>query len=99
MLPPNLAITYTIPDVRASKWRDYWVLTIAMVVAWLAVISVLVVLAADQFGCLAGIESDVVGPPSPPPRILYHPPTFLYCPFFLLFLIFFFLLFLVLQIP
>eukprot|EP00808_Paulinella_micropora_P028925 g49353.t1 len=61
MLPCFFFFTYTIPDVRASHWRPYWVVSIFMVVAWLAGFSYLVVFCADRLGCLTGITSDVIG--------------------------------------
>eukprot|EP00457_Paulinella_chromatophora_P002786 gb/GEZN01002791.1/.p1 GENE.gb/GEZN01002791.1/~~gb/GEZN01002791.1/.p1 ORF type:complete len:598 (-),score=111.83 gb/GEZN01002791.1/:502-2295(-) len=61
MLPCFLAFTLTIPDVRTSRWRHCWLFSILITVAWLALISWLVVLVCDRLGCVAGISSDVIG--------------------------------------
>lgn len=60
-LPLTLAMSYTIPDPRKAKWTNFYPLTLAMVVVWLAGMSFVMVKFSDKSGCILHIPADMMG--------------------------------------
>lgn len=60
-LPIMFVYKYTIPDCRLTKWKSWWPLTFLNSVAWIAVVSYVMVLFASVSGCVLGIHPVVMG--------------------------------------
>jgi Ca2+/Na+ antiporter len=59
---PVLAVlAWTVPDCRTPRRRDWFALTLAGSVAWLAVFIFLMISWAQKAGCLLGISDAVMG--------------------------------------
>jgi len=59
--PVIFCFHFTIPDPRQPKWTNWYPVTLATVVAWLAAMSFVLVTFSDKTGCILNIPPDVMG--------------------------------------
>jgi len=59
--PYSFAFTYTIPNVKKPRWRNWFPLTFFLVCAWLAGLVYAMVYCADRLAVVLGLPADIMG--------------------------------------
>jgi len=60
-LPLRVVFKFTVIDVRYKKWTNFYPITMATAVFWLAILAEGMMRGADMSGCILGISEDLMG--------------------------------------
>merc|ERR1711939_843941 len=60
-LPLRVVFKFTVIDVRYKKWTNFYPITMATAIFWLAILAEGMMRGADMSGCILGISEDLMG--------------------------------------